>query len=688
MSLKRIRSASYSPTQLHPNASSPWNLAYKERKRVPDDLHISSYANAWEKLSKQEINDIRGENGKFIASQPLGDIQFSHYMPKRYEWREEIFKYDSDLNGKIDQGSGAPKFLGPVNLGWEFSVDYPAYKGKYPSYLVRYWENEYIEIVKEIIDELKIKGVDGMFFDVVAPSQWLEKTEVENEIYTIKELAEYTEYFFKEIHHYIQKGKNNFYLIPNGTESSLREIVNLNPGILKYFDAIVIENQRFFDTQGSKGHNDIVNANISQQWGESNGGKWRKLTELPIFTTDAVESDPRIFEILARDSDNHQIVQNIVFDHVRRRPDRQEGTTEIPQLFTLLDNRKRDKLQGAKNLNNLLVGLEGDDELTGNVGDDYFIGGTGNDIINGGTGFDRAVYHLNKEAYIITEDGQRATVQKNPDYKQHAVTINLFHWNKSGLTNTMNLSINGDKVLARQTLKVGNNSFTITKNEIINSIEYQYAQNRNSDGTAISLLTIDDLEINLGKAIFLDNKEEWMGVDIHGNLGTGSARVKFGVAELNKKNKDEGVDKLLDIEELRFLDQSYLLKQVKQSTGLNFIAGTSAKDKLKGTKSSVHLKGMGGNDKLIGSKKDDILDGGDDNDALIGRKGADTYVLSSGKDIFIGFKLKEGDTIEIASDVTYTLLQSKKNILIQHDDGVTTVIKVNKDDLASIIDIV
>ena len=683
MGLEGIRSASFSPTFLDQN-----DLAYKERKRVPDDLHISNYADAWEKLSKQEINYIRGENGKFIAYQPLGDIQFTHYMPKRYEWRDEFFKYDVDLNGKINPGSGAPKFLGPAHFGWEFNVDYPAYKGKYPSYLVRYWENEYIDIVKEIIDELKIKGVDGIFFDVVAPHQWLEKTEVENEIYTIEELAKYTEYFFKEIHHYIKKGKNRFYLIPNGTTSTFREIVGLNPEILKYFDAIVIENQRFFDTEGAKGYDDIVNANISQQWGESDGGKWRKLTELPIFTQDAVESDPRIFEILARDSDNYQIVQNIVFDQVRRRPDGQEGTTEIPQLFTLLDNRKRDKLQGAKNLNNLLVGLEGDDKLTGHVGDDYFIGGTGNDIINGGKGFDRAVYHLNKEAYIITEDSQRATVKKNPDHEKHTVTINLFHWNESGLTNAMNSSINGDEVLSEQTLKVGNNSFTIFKNEIINSVEYQHDKKRNGDGTAISLLTIDDEEINLGKAIFLDNKEEWMGVDIHGNLGTGSAKIKFEVAELNRKTKDEGVDKLIDIEEIRFLDQSYLLKQDKQSTTLDIITGTSGKDKLKGKKSSVHLKGMGGNDKLTGSKKNDILDGGNGNDVLTGKKGADTYVLSSGKDKFQGFNLKEGDTIEIDSDVSYTLVQSKKNTHIQQGDGVTTVLKVNKDDLAGVIEIV
>ena len=537
MSLDGIRSASYSPTQFLPNAPPPWNLAYEERKRVPDDLHISGYATDFSKLSKKEIEYIRGENGKFIAYQPLGDLQFGHYLPKRYNWGEKLLKYDRDLNGKIDQKSGAPKFLGPAHLDWEISVDYPAYKGKHPSYLVRYWDNEYIDVVKEIIDELRTKGVDGIYFDVVAPHQWLDKTEVENEIYTLKELAKYTEYFFKKIHHYIKKSKNKFYLIPNGTNSTLREIVNLNPGILKYFDAIVIENQRFFDPEGAKGHIKIVNANISQQSGESSGGKWRKLTELPIFTTDAVESDPRIFEILARDSDNYQIVQNIVYDHIRRRPDGQKGTTEIPQLFTLLDNRKRDELQGAKNLNNLLVGLEGDDELTGNVGDDYFIGGTGDDIINGDKGFDRAVYHLNKEAYMIIEDGQRTTVKKNPDYEQHAFMINLLHWNDSGLTNTIDLSINGNKVLAQQMIKVGINSFTVTMNEIINFIEYHHDQDRNGDGTAILSLIIDDAEINLGKAIFLDNKEEWMGVDTHGNLGTGSARVKFGVAELNKKIK-------------------------------------------------------------------------------------------------------------------------------------------------------
>ena len=97
---------------------------------------------------------------------------------------------------------------------------------------------------------------------------------------------------------------------------------------------------------------------------------------------------------------------------------------------------------------------------------------------------------------------------------------------------------------------------------------------------------------------------------------------------------------------------------------------------------------MGGSDKIIGSKKDDILDGGNGNDVLIGKRGADTYVLSSGNDKFKGFKLNEGDTVEIDSDIAYTLVQSKKNTLIQHDNGVTTVLKVIKNELDSVIEIV
>ena len=124
------------------------------------------------------------------------------------------------------------------------------------------------------------------------------------------------------------------------------------------------------------------------------------------------------------------------------------------------------------------------------------------------------------------------------------------------------------------------------------------------------------------------------------------------------------------------------------TAGIEEIIGSIKNNKLKGKKTAVHLKGMEGNDKLIGSKKDDILDGGDGNDVLTGKKGADIYVLSPGKDKFKRFKLKEGDTIEIGLDISYKLVQSNKNTIIQHDDGVTTVLSVQKDELAGVVEIV
>lgn len=121
--------------------------------------------------------------------------------------------------------------------------------------------------------------------------------------------------------------------------------------------------------------------------------------------------------------------------------------------------------------------------------------------------------------------------------------------------------------------------------------------------------------------------------------------------------------------------------------GIEEMVGTAKNNKLRGKKTAIYLKGMGGNDRLIGGMKDDLLDGGDGNDILTGKRGADKYLLSSGNDEFRGIKLNEGDTIEIASDITYTLVESKKNTIIRHDIGMTTVFKISEDELVSIIEI-
>ena len=97
---------------------------------------------------------------------------------------------------------------------------------------------------------------------------------------------------------------------------------------------------------------------------------------------------------------------------------------------------------------------------------------------------------------------------------------------------------------------------------------------------------------------------------------------------------------------------------------------------------------MGGNDKIIGSSGDDILDGGFGNDKIKGKKGADIYILSPGKDKFQGFKIKEGDKIQIDSSMNFEIFGSRKLSKIEHDMGVTTIKKVSSTDLETVIEVI
>ena len=117
--------------------------------------------------------------------------------------------------------------------------------------------------------------------------------------------------------------------------------------------------------------------------------------------------------------------------------------------------------------------------------------------------------------------------------------------------------------------------------------------------------------------------------------------------------------------------------------------GTSDGEKIKAKgRHEFDIFGFGGNDILIGGPLYDVLDGGMGNDKLKGKRGADKYILSPGKDKFLGFKLKQGDFIQIDDSITFELESRGKNSAIVHDDGISIVKKISIDDLESIIEIV
>ena len=100
------------------------------------------------------------------------------------------------------------------------------------------------------------------------------------------------------------------------------------------------------------------------------------------------------------------------------------------------------------------------------------------------------------------------------------------------------------------------------------------------------------------------------------------------------------------------------------------------------------MYGLSGNDTLIGNKGNDLLDGGDGDDLLKGKKGADLYVLSPGLDTFKGLKPKQGDAIAISSNYNYSLIASRNDTIIDHEEGSTRVKKISPSDLESLIEIV
>ena len=93
---------------------------------------------------------------------------------------------------------------------------------------------------------------------------------------------------------------------------------------------------------------------------------------------------------------------------------------------------------------------------------------------------------------------------------------------------------------------------------------------------------------------------------------------------------------------------------------------------------------------MIGGKYNDRLDGGRGNDILKGMKGADTYVISPGQDKIVGFKMKEGDTIEIDLSIAFEMKDTKRHALLVHDMGITKIMRIKKNasELIAAIEIV
>jgi hypothetical protein len=101
------------------------------------------------------------------------------------------------------------------------------------------------------------------------------------------------------------------------------------------------------------------------------------------------------------------------------------------------------------------------------------------------------------------------------------------------------------------------------------------------------------------------------------------------------------------------------------------IQGRGGHDTLHGRGGDDVLRGGRGNDLIYGEEGDDWIEGGRGDDTLIGGHGADTFSAfeGSGLDVVLDFSAAEGDRVELAPDLAFTVRQQGKDAVIEFNGG-------------------
>jgi hypothetical protein len=140
-----------------------------------------------------------------------------------------------------------------------------------------------------------------------------------------------------------------------------------------------------------------------------------------LHIVETVENDKAIFDYIAREFFELKATATIRYDSRHRENETEEvfnpdDYTILPHFHTLVDITSTNEIINEKNFGALLVGLEGNDQLTGSNFDDIFVGGPGNDYLFGGDGYDKAIFKSPISQYTITIDNQGTVTVETIDY--------------------------------------------------------------------------------------------------------------------------------------------------------------------------------------------------------------------------------------------------------------------------------
>ncbi|MEQ8384396.1 MAG: calcium-binding protein [Coleofasciculus sp. A1-SPW-01] len=276
-------------------------------------------------------------------------------------------------------------------------------------------------------------------------------------------------------------------------------------------------------------------------------------------------------------------------------------------------------------LNDTLLGQDGDDILIGLGGDDLLIGGPGQDRIEGGTGND--IYYVDAAddpAQIVEVDnafgGGYDSVFSSANW-----TLGQY-FEKLELTGTRNINGTGNEL---NNLMYGNSGANTLNGLGGNDSLYGRAGNDKLFGSSGN----DILDGGLGA----DRMEGGTGDDQY---------FVENLADVVVEQVDQGIDRVYvfvnnykltpNVEHLFLAGGIPTLIYGTGNSLSNYIKGNENNNVIDGGSGNDFIEGNTGNDLIVGGSGDDRLNGDTGNDRLLGDSGNDTLNGGTGGDALIG----------------------------------------------------
>ena len=209
--ISQVKSWAYQLQDADPNtiASSGFDLMVMDYSR--DGTEATRYA-------ADEIDEIKKHGIIPIAYISIGEAE-----DYRFYWKEEWY-----IN--------PPPWLGNENPEWE------------GNYAVRYWNNEWKQIVFEYLSKVIEQGFLGVYLDRVdAFEYWSDCDNGEDECLSEKEAAKRMIDFVEEIAHYcrVVKREGDFYIIPQNGE----KLLDYESTYLRTISGIAVEDLFYYETE-------------------------------------------------------------------------------------------------------------------------------------------------------------------------------------------------------------------------------------------------------------------------------------------------------------------------------------------------------------------------------------------------------------------------------------------------------